>query len=96
MAELTLISPRKRQLKPLVEAAFRSELRLLEAGIHRTEQKVREFETRYGLPSAEFIRRYEQDEFEETLEFAEWIGEYRLLQRLREKANTLQEIRFAN
>jgi phage shock protein A len=96
MAELTLISPRKRQLKPLVEAALRTELRLLEVGIRRTEQKVQEFETRYGLPSAEFIRRYEQDELEETLEFAEWIGEYRLLQRLREKANTLQEIRFAN
>jgi len=105
MAELTLISPRKRQLKPLVEAALHSvlviqdkcnELRLLEAGIRRTEQKLQGFETRYGLPSAEFVRRYEQDRLEETLEFAEWIGEYRLLQRLREKANTLQEIRFAN
>ena len=96
MAELTLISPHKRQLRPLVEAALRTELRLLKAGIRRTEQRIESFETRYDLPSAEFIRRYEQDEFEETLEFAEWIGEYRLLQRLREKANTLQEIRFAN
>ena len=96
MAELTLISPHKRQLKPLVQAALRTELRLLEAGIRRTEQKIENFETRYDLPSAEFIRRYEQDEFEETLEFAEWIGEYRLLQRLREKADTLQEIQFAN
>jgi len=84
MTELTLISPRKRQLKSLVKAALQNELRLLEAGIRRTEQKVREFETRYGLTSAEFIRRYEQDELEETLEFAEWIGEYRLLERLRE------------
>jgi phage shock protein A len=96
MAELTLISPRKRQLKPLVQAALRTELRLLEAGIRRTEQNIQQFETRYDLPSAEFIRRYEQDELEESLEFAEWIGEYRLLQRLREKADTLQEIRFAN
>ena len=96
MAELTLISPRKRQLKPLVQAALRTELRLLGVGIRRTEQKVQEFETQYGLPSAEFIRRYEQDELEESLEFAEWIGEYRLLQRLREKANTLREIQFAN
>ena len=96
MAELTLISPRKRQLKPLVEAALRTELRLLEVGIRRTEQKVEEFETRHGLSSAEFIRRYEQGELEEALELAEWIGEYRLLQRLREKADTLQEIQFAN
>ena len=96
MAELTLTSPHKRQLKPLVEAALQNELRLLEAGIRRTRQKLQEFETRYGLPSAEFIHRYEQDELEETLEFAEWIGEYRLLERLEEKADTLREIRFAN
>ena len=96
MAELTLVSSRQRQLKPLVEAALHNELRLLEAGIRRTRQKLQEFETQYGLPSAEFIRRYEQDELEETLEFAEWIGEYRLLERLEEKVDTLREIRFAN
>ncbi len=96
MAELVLISPRQRQLKPLVETALHNELRLLEAGIRRTRQKLQGFETRHGLPSAEFIRRYEQDELEESLEFAEWIGEYRLLERLEEKADTLREIQFAN
>lgn len=96
MAELTLISSRKRELKPLIEAALQNELRLLEAGIRRSEQRLREFENRYGLSSAEFVYRYEQDELEENLEFAEWIGEYRLLERLREKAETLREIRFAN
>ncbi len=96
MAELILISPRKRQLKPLVETALQNELRLLEAGIRRTEQRLHEFEQRYGLPSAEFVHRYERDELEESLDFAEWIGEYRLLERLREKADTLREIRFAN
>lgn len=96
MAELTLISPRQRELKPLVEAALHNELRLLEAGIPRTEQRLQEFEAQYGLSSAEFIRRYEQDELEETLQFAEWIGEYRLLERLREKADILREIQFAN
>ena len=95
MAELKLISPRQRQLKPLVEAALQNELRLLEAGIQRTEQRLQEFEAQHDLSSAEFIRRYEQDELEETLEFAEWIGEYRLLERLREKADILREIQFA-
>jgi hypothetical protein len=96
MAELVLISPHQRQLKPLVEAALSNELRLLEAGIRRTEQRLREFETRYALPSTDFVRRYERNELEETLEFVEWIGEYRLLERLREKANALREIQFAN
>jgi hypothetical protein len=75
MAELTLISPHQRPLRPLVEGARQNELRLLAAGIRRSERQLREFEARYGLSSADFIQRYAHDELEETLEFAEWIGD---------------------
>jgi phage shock protein A len=96
MVELVLISPGQRPLRPLVEAALHNELRLLQAGIHRTEQRLRAFEAQYGVSSAEFLQRYENDELPETLDLAEWVGEYRLLERLREKADTLQDIHFAN
>jgi len=96
MADLRLISTRKRHLKPLVEAALSNELRLLEAGIRRTEQKILQFEEKYHLRTQELISRYENDELGETLDFDEWIGEFRLLARLREKADTLRDIRFAN
>jgi len=96
MAELKLISDRKRQLKPLVEAALKNELRLLEAGIKRTEQNMRVFEKKFRLNTREFIARYEKDEMEETLDYADWIGEHRMLERLKEKADTLRTIRFAN
>jgi len=96
MAELTLVSPSQRPLQPLVEGALQNELRLLEAGIRRSEQRLQEVEARYGLSTADFIQRYENDELEETLEFAEWIGEYRLKERLLEKADILRAIRFAN
>ena len=96
MAALTLISTRQRPLRSLVEAALQNELRLLQAGIQRTEQRLRAFESQYSLSSREFLQRYENDALPERLDFAEWVGEYRLLERLREKAETLQEIRFAN
>ncbi len=96
MAELTLISPYPRPLQPLVEGALRNELRLLEAGIRRSDQHLQAFEARYGLSTVEFIQRYENDALEETLDLAEWIGEYRLRQRLLEKADTLRAIRFAD
>lgn len=96
MAELILVSPRQRLLRPLVEAALQNELRLLEAGIRRTQQRLSAFETRYGLSTAEFLRRYENDELQETLDLAEWAGEYRMLERLQSKATTLREIQFAN
>jgi hypothetical protein len=96
MAELTLVSPSQRPIQPLVEGALQNELRLLEAGIRRSEQRLQEFETRYGLSTIDFIQRYENDVLEETLEFAEWIGEYRLRERLLEKAEALRAIRFAD
>jgi hypothetical protein len=96
MAELTLVSPSQRPIQPLVEGALQNELRLLEAGIRRSEQRLQEFEARCGLSTTDFIQRYENDALEETLEFAEWIGEYRLRERLLEKAEALRAIRFAD
>jgi len=96
MAHLRLVSTRNRQLKTLVEAALTNELRLIEAGIRRTEQRLLEFEEKYHLGTQDFIARYENDEMKETIDFDEWIGEFRLLARLREKVDTLKDIRFAN
>lgn len=96
MADLRLVSTRKRQLKPLVEGALANELRLMQAGLRRTEQRLLEFEEKYHLKTEDFISRYEKDEMEETMDFDEWIGEFRLLARLREKVDTLRDIRFAN
>lgn len=96
MAKLTLISTRDRPLQPLVEAALANELRFLEAGIRRTEQHLSELEQKHQMSTAEFVARYENDEFPENLEFAEWIGEHRMLARLREKAEAVKEIHFAD
>ena len=96
MAKLTLVSTRDHPLQPLVEAALANELRLLEAGIQRTEQRLSEFEQKHQMSTAEFVARYENDELSETFDFAEWIGEHRLLARLREKADTVREIQFAH
>ena len=96
MAALTLTSPHRRPLRPLVEGAIQNELRLLEAGVRRTEERVRAFEAQYGMSSSDFQRRYENDELPETLDYAEWIGECRLLERLREKVETLEAIHFAD
>ena len=96
MEELTLISSHQRPLRPLVEAALQNELRLLQVNIKRTEQNLNKFEARFGLSTSEFIQRFENDELPETLDYVEWVGEYRLLIRLHEKTEALRGIRFAN
>ena len=96
MAELTLISESPAGLRPIVERALAHESGVVEIGIRQTEHRLRTFERRYAMNTSEFIVRYEQDQLDETLDFAEWIGEFRLLERLREKMNTLRGIHFAN
>lgn len=96
MSDIRLISKGKHQLKPLVEAALANELRLMEAGIRQAEKKIQEFEAKHQMSTQEFVSSYENDEIEENMDFAEWIGECRLLERLREKTETLKDIRFAN
>ena len=96
MNDVKLISKRSRQIKPLVEAALANELRLLETGIRQTEQRLQGFEKKHQMLTQDFISSYENDEIEETMEFAEWIGEFRMLKCLREKAEALRDIKFAN
>ena len=96
MSELTLISAYQYSLKPLIEAALTNHLKLLKAGLRRTEQRIRAFEEKYQVLTQEFLTRFENDEFEETSDFAEWIGEYRLLKKLQHKIGILQEVRFDN
>jgi len=46
---------------------------------------MHKFEEKFYLSTLKFIGRYENDEMEETMDYAEWIGEHRMLERLREK-----------
>jgi hypothetical protein len=96
MNELKLISKRPESIKPLVESAIAAALRSTEEGVHTTQQRLQAFEDAYQITTEDFIQRYENDEFQETLEFAEWIGEHRMLKRLQEKAERLREIEFAS
>jgi hypothetical protein len=96
MNQVTLVSTRARPIQPLVETALSNELRLLEAAIRKTERRLLKFEGQYGMTSTEFVQRYENDELAEAMDFVDWIGEYRLLARLQEKADAYREIRFVH
>jgi len=78
------------QLKPLAETALNDELRLVLAGISRMEQHLRRFEKRFGLSTSDFVRRFENDAMGESLEYAEWLGEHRLLEHQKEKAEACE------
>ena len=95
MTELKLISKQSASIQPLVKNAIDSFVRSTEEGIQKTQQNLIIFETKYRMITSEFIQRYENDELDETLEFGEWIGEYRMLQGLKEDVDQLRGIEFA-
>lgn len=94
MKQLVLKSQHDYPLRDVVAGALANEARLLQAGIERTEMRLHEFEMQRQLSTAEFLRRYEDDEFAESLELTEWIGEARLLERMRSKLAVLQDIQI--
>ena len=76
-------------LRPLIEAAMRTQLRVIETGLRRTERRLRGFERRYNMSSEEFYQCLTQDQIEETLETIEWAGEYQTWLRLHRQYETL-------
>lgn len=96
MKALTIVSDTQHQLRPLLEAAIENEVRFLEAGLRKTKDKIRAFENQYKLTTPDFLSRYENDELKESIDFENWIGESRLLDRIDEKITALRGIRFEN
>jgi hypothetical protein len=78
-------------LKPLLESAIRSELRLLDLGLGRTSQRLRAFEDQYGLTSEEFERRFATGELDESLDYIEWAGEIKTYHLLKAQQEALQK-----
>ena len=90
MQKVTVISETSVALKPLIESAVRSELRMLDLGLERTRQRLRDFEAQFGLSSDEFTRRYEDGDLSESLDFIEWTGEIQTYELLLERQEALQ------
>ena len=81
-------------LKPLLESAIQSELRLLDLGLARTTERLRAFETRFGFTSEEFTRRFEAGEVDESLDFIEWAGEIKTARLLQSQRQALQSVQL--
>jgi hypothetical protein len=81
-------------LKPLLESAIRSELRMLELGLAQTAQRLHVFEDQDGLTSEEFERRFATGDLGESLDHIEWAGEIKTYHLLTEQQQALQKARI--
>lgn len=96
LQQLVISTSNKTSLRPLLESAIENEKKMLRAGLARTQTRLAEFEQRYGLTSAEFERRLNAGEIEETFDFTDWRTELGMLELLQQKYATLQEAHFVD
>lgn len=96
MAQITLFSQREEALRPLIESAIEDQLSVLEVGMRQTQHRIQAFEKQFGLKTDDFVRQYADDAFQETLDTIDWLGEYRMAQRIQAKIDTLKEIQYDN
>ncbi|MBX3050322.1 MAG: hypothetical protein KF753_02540 [Caldilineaceae bacterium] len=95
MQQITIVSESATALKPLLESAIQTELRMIGLGIERTQQKMNEFERQYEMMSNEFERLFDSGTIDETLDYIEWSGEIETLRRLQAKYQTLQRAQLS-
>ncbi len=73
--QITIVADTSVALKPLVESAIRTELKMLGLGLERTRQRLLTFEERFSMTSADFEQLYTEGNIAESLDFIEWWGE---------------------
>lgn len=94
--EVIIVTNDKASLKPLLESAIENEKKAIKSGLDRTQTRLAEFEKRHGLGSAEFERRLNARELQETFEFTDWRMEIGMLALLEKKYAALQGARIVN
>lgn len=78
-------------LKPLVAAAIRNQLKILEKDIVAAQDRIRAFEHRAGMTSSEFEHKLARREIEESLDTLDWTMELASLRLLQGKYKSLCE-----
>ena len=97
MTELTIKSDRADAVKSEIMSALDGQRRMVQDSIRRTELNLKTFEQNHGFTTSELLRKEADGSLhDDHLELIEWIGETKLLERLRSELELLKEIRICS
>lgn len=83
MPQLIVKSENIRSTVSLISAALKTQLNVIATGIKRTRMRIKYFETTYEFSTAELLEKETLGTLDDSdLEIIEWLGEYRMLERL--------------
>ncbi|MBU4226240.1 MAG: hypothetical protein KKC71_10530 [Chloroflexi bacterium] len=94
LQQVTITTPNAKRFKPLLRSALEREARLLEHSLTRTRQALETFETRFGMKSADFERKFKAREIEESLDYLDWWMELEALHHLEGQQQSLREAKL--
>ncbi|MHB8835110.1 MAG: hypothetical protein ACYC9Y_05300 [Candidatus Methylomirabilia bacterium] len=84
-----------RESMQLIKSAVDAEIRRLELGLKRTKEQLAAFESRYGVSSQEFRRRFSAEDLggsDET--YVTWAGEMEMEMRILQEIERLRDIEY--
>lgn len=94
LQRLTITTTNKATLRPVLRSAMEGEKRMISFGLQKTRQRLADFERQFGMISAEFERRLNSGELEETVALTDWRMEVGMLRLLEKQYEALQEARI--
>ena len=94
LQQLTIKTTNKAALKPVLRSAMEGEKRMIAFGLQKTRQRLADFERQFSMSSAEFERRLNSGEREETVALTDWRMEMGMLRLLKKQYAALQEARL--
>lgn len=94
LQQVTVHTNDAKRLKPLLETAIQREAKVLEHAIQRTLQALEVYETRHGMTTADFERKFRAREIEETLDTLDWWMEVEALHHLEAQRQSLREAKL--
>jgi len=94
MVKLQITSDQQYAL-PIIQSAIVEKVKRIEIGLRKTEQEIQKFETKYHIPSEQFINHYTAEDLEGgDDEYVSWMGELKLQQAIWEELQLLQNIEY--
>jgi hypothetical protein len=94
LQQLTIKTTNKATLRPILRSAMEGEKRMTSFGLQKTRQRLADFESQFGMTSAEFERRLNSGELEETVALTDWRMEMGTLRLLEKQYEALQQARI--
>jgi IS4 transposase len=85
---------KKRTAVQLLKSALQREQEILKVGLIKTENKLTQFEKKYGMSSQKFFELYQKGKTDDRNDYIDWAGEFQIYQSLKDQMEVLEEIRI--